>query len=156
MDGLSAAASAIAVIQISFQIFDFCMTYYLNVKDARNDIQRLRNEIISLQDILISVIDLVNAPNSGSMHTLDLVNKDEGSLKQCQLELTALAAKLDPGETSSKFKLALRTVKWPLNSKEVHKTLAAISRYKSLFVLALTTDQVYVNLPTISILYTVL
>jgi hypothetical protein len=41
MDGLSAAASVIAVLQISAQLFDLCRTYYLNVKDARKDTQRL-------------------------------------------------------------------------------------------------------------------
>ncbi|CZR54758.1 uncharacterized protein PAC_04642 [Phialocephala subalpina] len=145
MDGVSTAASVIAVIQISSQIFDFCRTYYLNVKDARNDIQRLRNEITSLQDVLVSVVDLANARNSTSMHTLDLVNKEDGPLKQCQLELTALAARLSPDDTS-KLKLALRTMKWPLSSKEVDRTLVAIGRYKSSFILALTTDQAALTL----------
>jgi ankyrin repeat domain-containing protein 50 len=140
MDGLSTAASVIAVIQISSQIFDFCRTYYLNVKDARNDIQRLQNEITSLQDVLVRVADLANVRNSTPMHTLDLVNKEDGLLKQCQLELTALAARLSPDE-SSKLKLALKTMKWPLSRKEVDRTLVAIGRYKSSFILALTTDQ---------------
>lgn len=140
MDGVSIAASVIAVVQISAQIFDFCRIYYLNVKDARNDIQRLRNEIASLQDVLVSVVDLANVRSSTSMHTLDLVNKEDGPLKQCQLELTALAARLSLDE-SSKLKLGLRTMKWPLSSKEVDRTLVAIGRYKSSFILALTTDQ---------------
>lgn len=141
MDGLSAAASVIAVIQISAQLFDLCRTYYLNVKDARKDIQRLRNEINSLQDVLVNVVDLANAPESASLKTLDLINKQDGPLNQCQLELTALLAKLDPGESTSKVKLALRSLKWPLHSKEIDQALLAIGRYKNSFVLALTTDQ---------------
>jgi ankyrin repeat domain-containing protein 50 len=144
MDGVSTAASVIAVIQISSQVFDFCRTYYLNVKDARNDIRRLRNEITSPQDVLVSVVDLANVRSSTSMHTLDLVNKEGGPLEQCQLELTALAARLSPNESST-LKLALRTMKWPLSSKEVDRTLAAIGRYKSSFILALTTDQACVT-----------
>lgn len=141
MDGLSAAASVIAVIQISAQVFDLCRTYYLNVKDARKDIQRLQNEITSLQDVLVNVVDLANAPESTSLKTLNLVKKDDGPLNSCRLELTALLTKLDPGESTSKVKLALRSLKWPLQSREIDKALLAIGRYKASFVLALSTDQ---------------
>jgi hypothetical protein len=141
MDGLSAAASVIAVIQISAQVFDLCRTYYLIVKDARKDIQRLQNEISSLQDILVNVVDLANAPQSTSLQTLNLLKRDDGPLNQCQLELKALLTKLDPGETTSKVKLTLRSLKWPLQSKEIDKVLLAIGRYKASFVLALSTDQ---------------
>lgn len=145
MDGLSAAASVVAVIQISAQVFDLCRTYYLNVKDARKDIERLRNEITSLQDILVNVADLANESSSASLQTLRLVNQDDGPLKECQLELTALLGRLSPQNGASKVKLVLRSLKWPLNSKEVDKALLAIGRYKSSFVLALSTDQASVN-----------
>jgi len=141
MDGLSAVASVIAVIQISAQVFDLCRTYYLNVKDARKDIQRLRNEVNSLQDILVNVADLANETQSPLLQTLGLINQRDGPLAQCRLELTALLAKLDPGEGTSKVKLALRSLKWPLHSKEIDLVLLAIGRYKSSFALALSTDQ---------------
>jgi hypothetical protein len=144
MDGFSAAASVIAVIQISAQIFDLCRTYYLNVKDAREDIQRLRNEVNSLQDILVNVVDLANAPQPRSLKTLSLVNQKDGPLEQCRRELAALSVKLDPGEGTSKIKLALRSLKWPLHSKEIDEVLVSIGRYKSSFALALSTDQTWV------------
>jgi len=146
MDGLSAAASVVAVIQISAQLFDLCRTYYLNVKDARKDIERLRNEITSLQDILVNVADLANEPSSTSLRTLKLVNEDDGPLTQCHVELAALLDRLSPQDGASKVKLVLRSLKWPLNSKEVDKALLAIGRYKSSFVLALSTDQAFVNI----------
>lgn len=141
MEPLSAAASVVAVVQISAQVFDLCRTYYLNVRDARKDIERLRNEIISLQDILVKVVDIADSPNANDLQTLGLINQEDGPLQQCQLELTRLLGKLDQGETSSKVKLALRSLKWPLSSKDVDKSLLAIGRYKASFVLALTTDQ---------------
>ncbi len=154
MDGLSAAASVIAVIQISAQVFDLCRTYYLNVKDARKDIQRLRNEVNSLQDILVNVADLANAPQSPSLQTLNLINQKDGPLEQCRLELTALLAKLDPEEGTSKAKLALRSLKWPLHSKEIDQVLLSIGRYKSSFILSLSTDQAWSPLRTsFTILY---
>ena len=143
MDGLSAAASVIAVIQVSSQIFDLCRTYYLNVKEARQDIDRLRNEVASLQDVLVHVVDLTNDPNASSSRTLDLISQEDGPLKQCQSELEDLATKLNPGDSTNKMNLALRALKWPFKSKEVDKTLAAIGRYKASVVLSLTTDQMY-------------
>jgi hypothetical protein len=144
MDGLSVIASAVAVIQISAQVFDLCRTYYLNVKDARRDIQRLRHEVNSLQDILANVADLANAPQPSVLQTLSLIGQKDGPLEQCRLELTALLAKLDLGEGTSKVKLALRSLKWPLHSKEIDQVLLAIGRYKSSFVVALSTDQAWV------------
>jgi hypothetical protein len=144
MDGLSVVASVVAVIQISAQIFDLCRTYYLNVKDARRDIQRLRNEVNSLQDILVNVADLANAPQPRFLQTLSVFSQKDGPLEQCQLELTVLLAKLDPGEDTSMVKLALRSLKWPLHSKEIDQVLLAIGRYKASFVLALSTDQTWV------------
>lgn len=128
------------MIQIPAQLFDLCRTYYLNVKDARKDIQRLGNEINSPQGVLGRGL-LANAPESALLKTLDLINKQDGSLNQCRLELTALLAKLDPGESSSKVKLAPRSLKWPLHSKEISQTLLAVGRYRNSFVLVLATDQ---------------
>ena len=50
MDGLSAAASVVALIQISGQIFTLCQDYFSSVKNAREDIRRLRDEVMFLQD----------------------------------------------------------------------------------------------------------
>jgi hypothetical protein len=142
MDGLSAAASVIAVIQISSQIFDLCRTYYTNVRDARKDIERLRTEITSLQDVLANVIDLTDDPNSSSLRTLNILNQEDGPVQQCQLELADLAAKLKPREDKSRMRqFGLRALKWPLTTKEVDKILVAIGKHKASFTLALTTDQ---------------
>jgi len=71
MDGLSAAASVIAVAQISGQIFALCQNFYAEVKNAGEDIRRLHDEITSLQDVLTNVIDLVDAPGSTKLAILD-------------------------------------------------------------------------------------
>jgi hypothetical protein len=142
MDGLSAAASVIAVVQITSQIFDLCRTYYINVRDARRDVERLRTEIISLQDVLANVVDLTDDSNSSSLRTLNILNQADGPIQQCQLELADLAAKLEPHEDKSRMRqFGLRALKWPLTAKEVDNILVAIGRHKASFTLALTTDQ---------------
>jgi ankyrin repeat domain-containing protein 50 len=63
MDPFSAAASVIAVVQISGKVFALCQTYYAEVKNAREDIC-LRDEVTSIQDVLINVKDSADAPGS--------------------------------------------------------------------------------------------
>src|SRR5437773_9495870 len=102
MDGLSAAASVIAVVQISGQVFNLCWTYYSNVKDARNDIRRLRIEVTSLQVVLTKVAELADTPGSAKLSILNLLNQSDGPIQQCQTELVGLVAKLDPGQGKDK------------------------------------------------------
>jgi ankyrin repeat domain-containing protein 50 len=147
MDGLSAAAGIIAVIQLSGQLFDLCRTYYLEVKDARIDIQRLRNEVISLHDVLASVKDLADAPGSAKLSNLDLLNKPDGPVQQCTTELEGLTAKLELVQGKDRMKqFGLRALKWPFSSKDIDKVIETIGRHKATFNLALTADQTYVEL----------
>jgi hypothetical protein len=142
MDGLSAAASVIALIQISSQVFDLCRTYYLNVKDARKDIERLRNEITALQDVLVNVADLAEDANSASLKTLAVITRKDGPLQQCQAELLTLVKRLELGDGKGKMrKFGMRALKWPFGSKEVDRILVAIGKYKSSFTLAMAADQ---------------
>lgn len=141
MDGLSAAASVVAVIQISGHVFDLCRTYYSEVKEARKDIQRLRDEVTSLQDVLTNVADLADAPSPAHLSILNLLNQVDGPVQQCQAQLTELAAKLEPGQGKNKMKqFGLRALKWPFSSKEVEKTVVTIGRHKATFGLALAAD----------------
>jgi hypothetical protein len=77
MEVLGAAASVIAVIQISAEVFDICRKYYIEVKDARKDIQKLRDEMTSLQDVLVNVADLADTPGSEKLAVLRLLEKPD-------------------------------------------------------------------------------
>ena len=142
MDGLSAAASAIAVVQISGQVFGLCWEYYSEVKNAREDIKRLRDEVKSLQDVVTKVADLVDAPGA-KLSVVDLLCQPDGPVQQCPKELTELMKKLKPGLEKNKMKkFGLRALKWPFISNDVDKAITAIGRYKVTFNLALTADHV--------------
>src|SRR3979411_1868195 len=90
MEPLSAAASVIAVVQISGQVFSLGQKYCSEVKGARKDIQSLRNEVMSLQDVLTNVADLAEDPGSGKLSILSLLNQHDGPVKQCQKDLIGL------------------------------------------------------------------
>jgi hypothetical protein len=141
MDGLSAAASVIAVIQICGSVFDLCRTYYTGVKDARKDITRLRSEISRLEIALTSVADLADADDSGKLSVLQTLAKQGGALSQCENDLSALLSRLQGGHEKEEMKrFGWRSLTWPMKSKDVDKAIIDIERHKSLFYLALTAD----------------
>jgi hypothetical protein len=97
MDPLSAAASVIAVVQITSKVFDLCTNYYIHAKQAQDDIRRLKQEVNTLQDVLCSVLDLTDGENPSAINVLEKVAKKDGLLEQCRDELTILLTKLNPG-----------------------------------------------------------
>jgi uncharacterized protein (DUF342 family) len=97
MDGLSLAASVASIIEISGRIFDLYRTYYSEMKNAKEDIRRLRDEITSFENILTNVTDLADAPDSTKLSILDLLNQLNDFIQQYRTELKRLATKLDTG-----------------------------------------------------------
>ena len=142
MDLLSVAASIVAVIQISQQLFDLCQTYYRGVKNSRKDIKRLRDEVTALSDILTQISDLADEPGANALATLSTM---KGPLQCCNDDLSLLAERLDTGHGKEMKQFGLRALKWPFSTKEVDKTLAIIDRHKNTFTLALNADQTYVT-----------
>jgi predicted translin family RNA/ssDNA-binding protein len=60
MDGLSGAASVIAVIDLSAKITALCFQYSIAVKDAKNDIERIKKEVDDIERILKSIKRLLD------------------------------------------------------------------------------------------------
>ena len=145
MDGLNSAACVIAVVQIISQVYEVCRTYYIQVKDARKDIKRLRGEVTVLQDILISVADLADNDETCRRSTLAPLNKSGGHLQQCRADLSALLIKLESRLGHEKMrKFGIRAMKWPCDSEDVDKSILALEQYRDIFALALITDHMLV------------
>ena len=139
MDGLSGAASVIAVIDISAKIFELCQTYVSAVKEARKDIQRLRDAVTSLQDVMTDVRDLAEDPSSSIRSAFSHLSQHNGPVQQCERDLRGLEAQLDLGEGEMR-RFGLRALKWSFSSKDIDKRLQVINYHKSTFTLALTSD----------------
>lgn len=142
MDGISGAASLIAVIEISAKIASLCFQYSVAVKDAKKDIDRLQRKVSDLKDILEGVKRLLDGQDSTP---LSAAHKLVGSLKDCFLRLEELQAQLDPGQTRKAMsRLGVRALKWPFTSKEIEKIVDGLERYEQTFILALQVDQTWV------------
>lgn len=142
MDGVSAAASVVALTQITAQVFELCRKYYTEVREARKEIQSLRDEMTSLQDVLTEVAELAeDASNPTKMSILDCLNRPDGPVQQCQSQLTGLVARLDPGNGPNRMRhFGLRALKWPFSHKDVGDVITAIERHEVIFNLALTAN----------------
>ncbi|RYP17625.1 hypothetical protein DL765_004407 [Monosporascus sp. GIB2] len=139
MEGLGAAASIIAITQLSVKIASLCVQYSSAVKDANNDIARLQREVGSLNDVFREVERLLDSPGSAK---LSVSQKLHDALNQCSSTLAKLKKRLDPGKTRKFISdIRIRKLKWPLKTKEIEKDLENLERCKQTICLALQVDQ---------------
>lgn len=139
MDGLSTAASIIAVIQITGTVIQ----YLGSVKGAPKERQRLLTELSNVTGILIVLKDEAeNAENGESWNaTFRSLNMPNGPLRQFHVALEALASKLSPGDGLKKIG---RSLMWPFQEKEIRQLLSTIESQKALFNLARQNDHMCV------------
>ncbi|KAF2686169.1 hypothetical protein K458DRAFT_416478 [Lentithecium fluviatile CBS 122367] len=147
MDGLSGAASVIAVVDISAKVASLCFQYSVAAKDAKRDIGRLQQKVANIKNVLEELQQLVDRQGSQLPSTHKLLE----SLKECHKQLQDLEGKLkanlEPsGRRKAMSKLGFRALKWPFTSKEVEKTVQNLENYGNTFSLALQVDQTAVIL----------
>ena len=63
MDGLSGAASIIAVIDVSAKIISLCYQFSTTVRNSRKDIKRLQKKVSNIKDIFGQVEQLLDRQN---------------------------------------------------------------------------------------------
>ncbi|KAI9893733.1 MAG: hypothetical protein M1814_005949 [Vezdaea aestivalis] len=151
MDPLSVTAGTIAVLQISGVIIKTCYNYRNDVKGARKEASRIIQEIRSLEQVLERLLEIVDDEaisaewsKSGRLSTVKLLAEPDGPLQMIDAELQSLQEKLSPSK--SRWTNLCKDLKWPLEEKELTKTLEAIDKIKSTLVLALSTDQTSLTL----------
>ena len=131
MDGVSAAASVVALVETSLKVVSLCVEYCSHVKNAKKDADRLYLEVKALSSVLQNLDKLARSPRS--------LNED---IKQCLIHLEHLQKKLEPGKgRKAMSRCGIRALKWPFERKELEKDLGVLERYKSTFTAALNTDQ---------------
>ncbi|QGI59828.1 hypothetical protein CEK27_003799 [Fusarium fujikuroi] len=141
MDGLSAAASIIAVVQLTAEV----TKYIIGVAGASKDRQRLLDEIFACEAILMRLRDYSKETDGLDIEDWNADQTKADSAQMCDNAplyrlydiLDAIKAKLQLGHGSGiqKVKAAL---KWPFNEKEVIKLVDAFQRERSLLHFAMT------------------
>ncbi len=135
MEGLAAAASVFALIDLAAKITELCFQYSASVKDAKKDIERLQRKVSDISNVFEQVQQLLDGRHKMGP---DL----PGSLKECLRQLENLKTQLESGKTRKAMKrLGVRALKWPFSRKEVEKLVASLESYEQICTLALLTDQ---------------
>ncbi|KAF1935622.1 hypothetical protein EJ02DRAFT_324548, partial [Clathrospora elynae] len=136
MDVLSGTASVIAVIDVSAKITALCSQYFIAVKDAKNDIERIKQKVGNVKRVLEGIkkllLDRLYQTRLSTTHDLFL------SLEQCLQELGSLKSELESGKAMSRF--GARALKWPFTSKQVEKIMSNLEGHEHTFTLALQLD----------------
>jgi uncharacterized phage infection (PIP) family protein YhgE len=133
MDPLSISASIAALLQLSAKV----IKYLSDLENARDDLERLRDEVISAVGLL-STLKVLAATEDSWLVTVQSLNGRNGPFEQFRSSLERLAEKL-PQVVGLKRVLAL-----PFQKSEINDILCAIERQKTLFSLALQNDHLYV------------
>ncbi|KAF2186021.1 hypothetical protein K469DRAFT_750009 [Zopfia rhizophila CBS 207.26] len=139
MDGLSVAASVIAVINISAKITSLCFQYSVAVKDAEKDIERLQRKATDIKGVLEKIKRLLDGRDKAGLSTTYELSD---SLAECFRQLEELKTELEPGKTRKAMsRFGVRALKWPFTSKQVEKIVSGLERYEQTFAVALQVDQ---------------
>jgi hypothetical protein len=143
MDGLSGAASVIAIVDISAKVASLCFQYSAAVKHAKGDIERLQRKVNDIKNVLEELQRLLDKQDKSQLSTTCTLLDP---LQKCSQELEGLEAKLKVKLEPSRGRKAMqrfgiRALKWPLTSKEVGETVENLEKYGNAFSLALQVDQ---------------
>lgn len=139
MDGLSVAASIIAVVDVSVKIINLCSQYSKAVANAGADIARLATLVKGLKTTLDHAKALIEAPQGASLSTSHDLQEQ---LAGCQPTLQELSEKLELGVArASKRRFWVRALKWPFSHGEIEALVSLLERYHGRIMDGLQVDQ---------------
>ncbi|KAM0267960.1 hypothetical protein ACHAQH_010064 [Verticillium albo-atrum] len=136
---LGIAASVIAVVDMSTKVLNLCFQYAQEVKNAEDDIERLRKELMDIRTTAGQVQILLNGPRGSALQAsrqLDLAIKDACST------LESLVQEFEPSTVRKAMgRITLRALKWPFKNKSIEGTLQHLARRRDTILLAMNIDQ---------------
>lgn len=135
---MDAAASVIAVIQITEQVVTLCYDYLKAVKNAAANIRRLQDELRSLETILQGAQKLLDGPYKEKLETSQSLHD---SLIGCRLEVEDLKARLTAKSKGVRHRLGVSRLKWPLESKDVENIIQTLHKHRNNLSTGLAIDQ---------------
>ncbi|RBR25412.1 uncharacterized protein FIESC28_01849 [Fusarium coffeatum] len=141
-DPLSIAASIAGIISLTDAVFRYTFRYTRTVSGAKDEINRLSEEINSFSAVLRSLHALACDLQAQGQEFVTALRVEH--LSQCEHTFEKVKKRLKKAcgdlDGSSKLKLVARQLKWPFSASETKELLVDVSRHKNTISLATSAD----------------
>lgn len=136
-EALGLFAAIIAVSTLAKNV----VSYLGGVRNASAEVKDLQNELASAADTLYRLHDLAKILSDAKIPfpTVQTLTTTGGPLEQFRKILEALSSRLE--HKTGGVKHMYKVVSWPLRRDEIKGILDSLERYKTLFLLALSNNQ---------------
>ncbi|KAH7190147.1 hypothetical protein DER44DRAFT_118087 [Fusarium oxysporum] len=138
-DALGVASSIIALVDLSAKVLSLCFQYSREVKNAKDDIERLRKEVAAFQATTEELKSLVEGSRGKELRaSRQLVSVIEDG----RSTLGKLAQELQPSTSRKAMRrFGVRALRWPFQSKDIQGTIQNLAGCRANIFLALNVDQ---------------
>lgn len=144
-EAVGVTASIIAIVELSAKLTKLCVQYSKDVKNARDDIAIISRRVTDLEEACGGVQALLSGPDG---HKLAASTKLVGAIDDALGRLQKLDDELAPSKGRQAIKkLGFRSFVWPFQKKQVRETVQDLEGCRHAMLLALQTDQTYVDIP---------
>ncbi|PNP50371.1 hypothetical protein FNYG_15962 [Fusarium nygamai] len=138
-EALGVASSVIAVVELSVKVLSLCLQYSREVKNAKDDIERLRKEVATFKATADELKALLEGPHGkelkASRHLVSVIEDGHSALGKLEQRLQPSTGR----KAMSRF--SMRALKWPFESKDVEGTIQNLEHCRGNISLALNIDQ---------------
>ncbi|KAL8299114.1 hypothetical protein RB593_009143 [Gaeumannomyces tritici] len=143
MEALGTAASAVAVVELAAKVVALCLQYSRDVKRAKDDIDRFRQQTETLKTIAEGAQRLLQSPDGSRFETAqNLRSALANARSQLDPIHIRLEEKLKNGRTHRAMRrMGLRALVWPFESKDVEKIISDFRQERDAISAALQVDQ---------------
>ncbi|KAH6883823.1 hypothetical protein B0T10DRAFT_445692, partial [Thelonectria olida] len=139
MEGIGIAANVIAVVDLSANVLSLCFQYSREVKNAKDDIDRLRNEVENLKATSKRFQGLIDGPHGTKLQATQELHF---AVKESRSRLEELEHSLRPSTSRKAMsRFGIRALKWPFQSRDIERTIELFARSRDAISLALQVDQ---------------
>ncbi len=138
MEAVGSAASILALAEAAGKIVLKCVEYAKAVKHAKDDILRLRDEVLGLETALRSTASIVRGPDGdrlkASEQLLRTIQNTDGILSEILCQLSPKSARHALG------RIGVRSLKWPFQAQETKKRIQGVHSCTEALGLTLQVD----------------
>ncbi|EXL39519.1 hypothetical protein FOCG_17876 [Fusarium oxysporum f. sp. radicis-lycopersici 26381] len=142
-EALGIASSVIAVVDLSAKVLSLCLQYSREVKNAKDDIDRLHNEVAVFQNTTEKLKALLKEPRGRELKASQQLLS---SIEDAHSTLEQLKHRLRPStHRKAMSRFGARAFKWPFESKDIEGAIQNLERCRGSISSALNIDQMRVN-----------